>query len=96
MDSGQTSTEAKSTPYMRDPISRAKDRSDRFRSAITGERWNGRALVLVVLGLQTTVFSVVPEITNYEDREGRHALLLFWGQGFIEWLPRIGEVLKVG
>src|SRR5215475_12712351 len=48
-------------------------------------------LVLVVLRLNTKT-----HITKYEDREGRHPLLLFGSECLIERLPRIGEPLKVG
>jgi len=33
---------------------------------------------------------------EHKDREGRHALSLFGTKSFVEWLPRLGELIQIG
>jgi hypothetical protein len=68
----------------------------RFRSAMTGELPKyGAVLVLVVRSLHTTVFHGVAHIAKHKDREGCHALPLFGTKSFVEWLPRLSELIQI-
>ena len=55
----------------------------------------GAVLVLVVRSLHTTVFHGVAHIAKHKDREGRHALPLFGTKRFVEWLPRLSELVQI-
>ena len=51
---------------------------------------------VLVLRLRTTPFYGITHIVEYQDREGRHALPLLGAKRFIEWLPRLGELIQIG
>ena len=51
---------------------------------------------VVVVELRTTPVYGFAHVVKYKDRDGRHALPLFGTKCFIEWLPRIGELIHIG
>jgi hypothetical protein len=42
------------------------------------------------------MFHSVAHVAEDKNREGRHALLLFGTKSFVEWLPRISELVQIG
>ena len=51
---------------------------------------------VIVLKLRTTPFYGFTHIVEYKDRDSRHTLPLFGTKRFIEWLPRLGELIHIG
>src|SRR5262245_8094937 len=66
------------------------------RKRIEPKRLSGVPYSVVVLKPCTTPFYGVAHVMEYKDREGRHALPLFWTKSFVQWLPRLGEFVQIG
>ena len=54
------------------------------------------SVLVLVLGLRSAPFYGITHIVEYKDRDGRHALPLFGTKRFVQWLPRLGELIQIG
>jgi hypothetical protein len=71
--------------------------SPRRRRGDFGRSRRGRPYFsVVVLRLRTTPVYGFAHVVEYKDRDSRHALPLFGTKCFIEWLPRLGELIHIG
>ena len=51
---------------------------------------------VLLLGQRTAPVYGITHIVKHQDRDGSHALPLFGAKNFIEWLPRLGELVQIG
>jgi hypothetical protein len=77
---------------------RPRQSRQRLRISDSGhQETNCFGSVLVLGGLHRPApFDGIAHIVNHKDRERRHALSLLLSKCFVEWLPRLRELIQIG